>query len=153
MPEEKQEAIKNFISGTAENIMKMTPEQKKSMAQISYKALEPELRGIKVEDFKCTSYYEFLCQIVLAAAFVDKDFALEEEKVLDDIMETIGLFGQPFAEDIEKINKTEFDLSELSGKLKPESRGMFATFIALIFMGDNELVEDEYNMMINILAP
>ena len=68
-------------------------------------------------------------------------------------MKTIGLIGQPFEGDIAKIEKIDFDLVKLSSKLKPGSRGMFMTFVLLIFLCDEELAYDEYKTMINIMAP
>lgn len=153
MPEEKRGAIKAFVDGTCDNISKMTREQKESMITICYQQLEPELREIDVNEFNCASYSEFLCQIVLAAATVDKEFSLEEEEAVDEVMKTVGLLGQPFEEDINKIEAIDLDLSKLSKKLKPTSRAMFLTFLSIIFLSDKELNDDEFDMMIDILEP
>lgn len=153
LPEDRRNAIKTFVNGTKENISKMNSEQRESMTTICYQQLEPELREIDFKAFNCDSYFEFLCRLVLAAAYVDKNFSLEEEEAADEIMKTIGLLGQPYDVDIENINRVEFDLVKLSGMLKPESRGMLLTFVSLIFLADKELAGEEYDMMIKILTP
>lgn len=153
LPEERQEMIKDLINSSCENVSKMNPEQKESMLSICYQTLEPEFREIDVKEFNCNSYSEFICQMILAAAAVDKNFVLEEEEAVAEFMKTIGLIGQPFEGDIAKIEKIDFDLVKLSSKLKPGSRGMFMTFVLLIFLCDEELAYDEYKTMINIMAP
>ncbi len=153
LPEEKQEAVKTLIDGTIKNVTAMTREQRERMITICYQQLEPELSEIDYKEFGCSSYFEFLCRIVLAAAYVDKDFSLDEEEACDEIMKTLGLLGQPYDGDIRALKESEFDLSKVSDKLKPPSRGMFFTLASMIFLSDKELNDDEYDMMIDILLP
>lgn len=153
LPAERQELIKDFINSSCENVAKMNDQQKESMLIISYQTLEPAFREIDVKEFNCGSYSEFLCQMILAAASIDKNFSLEEEETVDEFMKTIGLLGQPFDEDIKNIEKIDFDLVKLSSMLKPDLRGMFMTFVLLVFLCDEELAYEEYKAMINILAP
>ena len=68
-------------------------------------------------------------------------------------MKTVGLLGQPFEEDINKIEAIDLDLSKLSKKLNPTSRAMFLTFVSIIFLSDKELNDYEFDMMIDILEP
>lgn len=153
LPEEQQDAVKSLVSSTFDNITAMTPEMRESMTTICYQQLEPELREMDVEEFGCSSYYEFLCQIVLAAAAVDNEFSLAEEEAVDEIMKTLGLLGQPYEGDIAKMERINLDLVELSRKLKPTLRGMLMTFVSLIFLCDKELADEEKDAMIHILAP
>lgn len=153
LPEKNQEAIKTLIDGTINNITAMTPQQRESMITICYQQLEPELKNIDYKEFGCSSYFEFLSQLVLAAAYVDNDFSLDEEEACDEVMKTVGLLGQPYDGDIEKLKNLELDLSKVSGMLSPPLRAMFFNFASMIFLSDKELNDDEYDMMIDILIP
>lgn len=84
---------------------------------------------------------------------MDNDFSLDEEEACDEVMKTVGLLGQPYDSDIEKLKNLELDLSKVSGILSPPLRAMFFNFASMIFLSDKELNDDEYDMMIDILIP
>ncbi len=158
LPEERKDVVKLFVNNTADNILSMTREQRESMFKICYEKLEPELASISVEEFDCESYDEFLYQMALSAAAVDKRFSFAERRAVDEIRKMLGLVRQPYAKDIvkeniENVKNVKLNLIDVSKMLKPESRGLFCTFTALIFLGDKELAEDEFDIMLHIAAP
>lgn len=151
LPEEKQNLIKQLISSTFDNITSMTRDQRESMLKICYQQLEPELRIISVEEFDCASYEEFIYQIALAAASVDNEFSAAEEWEVKEIRYILTLIGQTYVED--KGEQLKIDLVDVSRMLKPTSRPMFMTLTSLIFFCDKEMTDEEYDVMLHILAP
>lgn len=149
LPEERQELIKNFINGTIDTVTVMQHEHRVSMINIANQTLESELRELDFEEFNCSSYDEFMYQIAVAAAYADNDFSEADKESVDEIVKTLGLNEQLY----DSARNAEINLSEVSKKLKSVSRGMFFTLVSLVVLNDKQYSDDEYNLMLHILAP
>ena len=158
LPEDRREFIKQFVISTTENVLKMNSDQREAMLKICYQTLEPELHSISIEEFGCESYDEFIYRLALAAAAVDKKFSLGEKRIVKEICSNLGLTDPPNAkeivkENIENVKQGQSNLLKVSRLLQPTSRGMFLTFTALIFLGDKVASDEEFDLMLKILAP